>query len=117
MLYNSHKDRVQVTECLFWYYRLITRVVLDKGPLNGLLLLLLLIYHNAVYQNCQQCLVSYCTNQFGVVQPYHMSHQDARHTICHFSFEYVYLLVCVTVHSDMVCEILVLHCDSDGQML
>jgi len=28
-----------VTECLFWYR--LTRVVVDKGPLNGLLLLLL----------------------------------------------------------------------------
>jgi len=38
MLYNSHKDRVQVSECFFWY--LLTQVDLDKALLKGLLLLL-----------------------------------------------------------------------------
>ena len=38
MLYNSHKDRVWVGECFFWYQ--LTEVDLDKELLNGLLLLL-----------------------------------------------------------------------------
>jgi len=36
MLYNSHTDRVEVSECLFWYW--LTRVDLDKGMLNRSLL-------------------------------------------------------------------------------
>jgi len=38
MWYNSHKDRAGVSEFFFWYQ--LTRVVLVKGPLNGLFLLL-----------------------------------------------------------------------------
>jgi len=39
MLYNSHKDRVWVSECLFWYQ--LTQIIVDKGLLNRLLLFLL----------------------------------------------------------------------------
>jgi len=36
MSYDSHKERVCVSECFFFWYQL-TWVILDKGPLNGLL--------------------------------------------------------------------------------
>jgi len=46
MWYNSHKDRVLVSECLtLWYW--FTRVVLDKGPLNGLSLYL----NNGIFES------------------------------------------------------------------
>jgi len=37
MLYNSHKDMLRMSLCIFFWYQL-TRIVLDKGPLNRLLL-------------------------------------------------------------------------------
>jgi len=34
-VYNSHKDRMQVSECFLWYR--LSQIILDKEPLNGLL--------------------------------------------------------------------------------
>ena len=39
MLYTSHKDGVSERMFIFWYW--FTKVILDNGPLNGFLLLLL----------------------------------------------------------------------------